>query len=151
MGQRGQRAVLVGRHEQAGLEQGLEAVADAEDELLGVAEAAQGVAEEVGELVGEDLAGRHVVAVGEAAGNDQDLVALQQAGLFAQAVDVDALGDGAGLLEGELGLAVAVGAGGTQDEDARRGHDVICQTKCSELAFRLTGRPDSPHNRCCSG
>ena len=75
MGQRGDGAVLVGRHEQAGLEQGLEAVADAEDQPFGVAEAAQGVAEEVGELVGEDLAGGHVVAVGEAAGDDEDLVA----------------------------------------------------------------------------
>ena len=32
----------------------------------------------MGELVGEDLAGGHVVAVGEAAGDDEDLVALQQ-------------------------------------------------------------------------
>ena len=78
MGQRGERAVLVGRHEQPGLEQHLEAVADAEDQLLGVAELAEGVAEEVRELVGEDLAGGDVVAVGEAAGDDEDLVLLQQ-------------------------------------------------------------------------
>ena len=70
--------VLVGRHDQAGLEQHLKAVADAEDQLLLIAEPPQGVAEEVGELVGEDLAGRHVVAVGEAAGDDEDLVALQR-------------------------------------------------------------------------
>ena len=109
--QRGEGAVLVGRDQQAGLEQRLEAVADAEDQLLGVAEAAQGVAEEAAELVGEDLAGGHVVAVGEAAGHDEDLVTLQQGRLFAQPVDVDALGDGAGRLEGELRFAVAVGAG----------------------------------------
>ena len=35
---------------------------------------------------------------------------------------MDALGDGAGLLEGELGLDVAVGAGGAQDQDAGGGH-----------------------------
>ena len=38
----------------------------------------QGVAEEMVELVGQDLARGHVVAVGEAAGDDQDLVVLQQ-------------------------------------------------------------------------
>ena len=43
VGERGERAVLVRRHEQPGLEQHLEAVADAEDELLGVAELAEGV------------------------------------------------------------------------------------------------------------
>ena len=90
----------------------------------GVAELPQGVAEEVAELVGEDLAGRHVVAVGEAAGNDEDLIAMQQGRLLAEAVDVDALGDGAGSLEGELGLAVAVGAGRAQDQDAGGGHSL---------------------------
>ena len=44
---------------------------------------------------------------------------MQQRRVLAQAVDVDALGDGAGLLEGELGLVVAVGAGGAEDQDAR--------------------------------
>ena len=78
VGERGERAVLVRRHEQAGLEQRLEAVADAEDQLLGVAELAEGVGEEVLELVGEDLAGRHVVAVAEAAGDDEDLEVPEQ-------------------------------------------------------------------------
>ena len=50
---------------------------------------------------------------------------MQQGGLLAEAVDVDALGDGAGLLEGELGFGVAVGAGGSQDQDARCGHEPI--------------------------
>jgi hypothetical protein len=35
---------------------------------------------------------------------------------------VDALGEAARLLEGELGLKVAVGAGGAKDQDARSGH-----------------------------
>ena len=53
---------------------------------------------------------------------------------------MDALGDGAGLLEGELGLVVAVGAGGPQDQDAWRGHDGL---PGSEPDFCLT-RPAAP-------
>ncbi len=140
MGQRRDRAVLVGRHEQAGLEQNLKAVADAEDEPFGIAEAAQRVAEKVGELIGQDLARRHVIAVGEAAGDGEDLVAHQLGRLLAQAVDVDALGDRAGLLEGELGFGVAVGAGGSQNQDARGGHAQVITGQ--GRTFRLTGRKD---------
>jgi hypothetical protein len=35
---------------------------------------------------------------------------------------MDVLGDAAGLLEGELGLGVTVGPGGSQDEDAGSRH-----------------------------
>src|SRR5262249_26065569 len=102
--------------------QGLEAVADAEDQLFRVAELAQRVAEEMAELVGQDFARSHIVAVGEAAGNDQDLVTQELAGAFAQAVDVQPFGLGAGFLESELRLPVAIGAGAAKDEDAGSGH-----------------------------
>ncbi len=74
------------------------------------------------QLAGEDFAGGHVVAVGEAAGDGENLVLQEEAWLFAQLVDVDAVGEGAGLLEGELRLLIAVGAGGSQDEGAGPGH-----------------------------
>jgi hypothetical protein len=78
----------------------------------------------VGELDGQDLARRHVVAVGEAAGDAQHLVALQEPGLLAEAVDVEPLRNGPGLLEGELGLDVAVGARRPQDQGPWGGHVV---------------------------
>ena len=80
------------------------------------------VAEEGGQLVGEDLAGPDVVAVAEAAGQHEDLVWCRSVRVLAEAVDVDAVGDGAGELEGVLGLLVAVGARGPQDQDFRGGH-----------------------------
>jgi hypothetical protein len=40
---------------------------------------------------------------------------VQERGFLAQAVDVDALGEGARLGEGELSLLVAVGAGGAEN------------------------------------
>src|SRR5262249_33677918 len=85
-------------------------------------ELAESVAEEMAQFDGENLPGAHVVAVGEPAGGDEDLVALELPRILAEAVDVDALGDGPHLLEGELRLGVAVGAGGSQDQDARSSH-----------------------------
>ena len=122
-GERGQRAVLVGRHQEAGLEHRLEAVADAEDELLVVAELAEGVGEEVLHVDRLHLPGPHVVAVGEAAGQDEDLVVAQEPGVVAEGVEVDAVAAAADHLEGLLHLVIAVGSRGTQDECVRRGHD----------------------------
>ena len=48
----------------------------------------------------------------------------QQLGLFAQPLDVDAVGERAGPFEGELRFLVAIGAGGTQNQRPRRGHAV---------------------------
>ncbi len=108
LGKRCQRPVVVGRQEQPGLEDGLKAIADAEDQLAGVAEAAQGVAKEVGQLVGEDLAGRDVIAVSKAAGNDEHLITLQEPGGLAQAIDVDTVGMCTSLLERELRFGIAI-------------------------------------------
>jgi hypothetical protein len=120
--QGGKRSLLIGRQEQPCLEESLKAVANAEDEPAGVAETVQGIPQEMAELDGQDLAGGHIISIRKAAGHDQDLKLLQTLGLFAEAVDVDALGHGPGLLAGELGFAVAVGPGGAQDKDAGSGH-----------------------------
>ena len=115
MSKRGERAIFIGRQDQSRFEQRLKAVADAEDELFLGAKLMHDVAEKHAELIGEDLARGDVVAVGEAARDDEHLKLVQQLRAFAQAVDVDALGRGAGLDERELGLAVAVGARRPQD------------------------------------
>ena len=61
----------------------------------------------------EDLAGRDVVAVTEPAGDAENLVIVERARLFAQAIDVDKLGLGARELKSELRFAIAVGAQGS--------------------------------------
>ena len=73
-------------------------------------------------LVAEDSAGAQVVAVAESAGDAEDLELLEERGLFQQPVDVQGFGLRAGLLEGEGGFGVAVGAGGAEDQDVGRGH-----------------------------
>src|SRR5207302_2516077 len=100
----------------------LKAIADAKNQLIRVAEAPQTVSQEMGELRRQDFPRGHIVAVGEAPGHNQDLVALQQTGLFAQPIDVNALGNRPGLLEAKLGLQVAVGARSTKDQRAWNGH-----------------------------
>ena len=62
-----------GAGEKAGFDEDLEAVADAEDDFAVGDELAERGAEVVDELVGEDFAGGDVVAVGEAAGEAEDL------------------------------------------------------------------------------
>ena len=106
-----ERPVLVRRNEQAGFEQYLEAVADADDQLLGVAKLAEGVAEKGGQFNGQDLAGGNIVAVGEPAGDRQDVEFAEQLRVLAEAPDVNALGPSTGALESELRLLVAVRAG----------------------------------------
>ena len=69
----------------------------------------------VDQLVGEDFAGGDVVAVTEAAGYGDNLIRRQRFRVLNQAVDVDAVGAGARLFPGELGLEVAVGSGGSQN------------------------------------
>ena len=95
----------------------LEAVADAEDQLLVVAELAEGVGEEVLHVDGQDLPRGHVVAVGEAAGEDEDLVVAEEPRVVAEGVDVDAVAAAAGQLEGGLrprGRSWCPGPGGSE-------------------------------------
>src|SRR5260370_9995909 len=108
-------AIYFGNEEQAVLKEGLEAVADAEDELVRVPEAAQIVAQEMGQLVGKNLACSYIVTVRESPWDHEQLKAVQEARLLAQAIDMQTLCDGAGLFECKLGLAVAVGAGSAKN------------------------------------
>lgn len=114
--------LVVGWNEQAGLEKHLEAIADAEDQLAGVAEAREVVVEEVAKLIGQDFAGRHVVAIGEAAGDDENLEVVQEGGVLAEAIDVEAVRRAAGLFEGESRFLIAIRARRSKDEHAHRGH-----------------------------
>ena len=125
VGQCGERAVVIGGQDQAGFEEGLEAVADAEDKFFPGPELPQLLAQEVPQLIAQNFSGGHIVAVGEAAGNDQDLKIVQQLGLLPEPLDVQPLRDGAGLFEGKLGFDVAVGAGGTEDQSTRGRHGVF--------------------------
>src|SRR5205085_6380904 len=100
----------------------LEAVANANDELFRIAELAEGVAEKRRQLGGEDLAGGHIVAVGEAAGDCEDVVLPQQARVLAEAIDMNAIGPAASSFEGELRFLVAVSAGGAEHECGWGGH-----------------------------
>ncbi len=67
-------------------------------------------------LVGEDFSRGDVVAVGKPARDDQELRLAQRLGILHQGQHVDAGGGETGLLEGELGLAVAIGPGRTEDD-----------------------------------
>ena len=58
--------------QQAGLDQNLKAVADAQDQAAPLVEPAQGIAQDRAEPGGEDPPGAEVVAIGEAAGDGQD-------------------------------------------------------------------------------
>src|SRR5262245_58706226 len=63
---------------------------------------------------------------------------MQQPGLFAQALDVQPLRDGPGLLEGKLGLDIAVGPGGAQDQGTLGGHEVALYRHSSSRELALT-------------
>ena len=101
--------------EQAGLDEDLEAVADADDEFAVVDELLERGFEMVDELVGEYFSGGDVVAVGESAGEGEDLVLLKGGWVGEQGVDVEGI-DGnviaASKFESVSEFAVAVGAGG---------------------------------------
>ena len=83
---------------------------------------ASGVGQVMLDLVGQDAAGGHVVAVAESARQAEDLEPLDQPGVLQEAVDVQRFALGPRLLEGERAFLVAVGAGGSQDEDVGLGH-----------------------------
>jgi hypothetical protein len=115
----GQRARLsAGTREQAGFDQDLKAIADADDRLAILDELTQGVGEVVNKLVGKDPAGGDVVAVAEAAGDGQELETVELLWVGEEGIEVKALGDGAGELERVGGFQVAVGAGGSEDQRA---------------------------------
>ncbi len=77
-----------GSSRSARLDQHLEPVADAQDQLAGVLESRQALGQMVLDLVGQDASGGHVVAVAETAGDAEDLEPCGQGGLVQQPVDV---------------------------------------------------------------
>src|SRR5260370_6609026 len=112
-------AIYFGNEEQAVLKEGLEAVADAEDELVRVPEAAQIVAQEMGQLVGKNLACSYIITVREPPWDHEQLEAVQEARLLAQAVDGQTPFGGTGLFGGEFCLTLAVCAASAKNQVPR--------------------------------
>ncbi|MEY4186997.1 MAG: hypothetical protein RIT02_2031 [Planctomycetota bacterium] len=104
-------------HQQSGFEDGLEAIADAEDQFVGREELTDGIVELSAKLAGEDNAGSEVITVAEATGNAEDLEIGESGGIFEQSVEVQAFGFGTCEFEGPCGFDVAVGAWGAENAD----------------------------------
>ena len=104
--------------EQVGFDQDLKAVADADHGFAGGDKFLQFVAQMVRDLIGEDFSGGDVVAVTEAAGNSEDMEIVKKCRSFQKAIDVDGVDVCAGLLKSMGGFAIAVGAGGAQQQGA---------------------------------
>src|SRR5439155_12345823 len=98
-----------------GFDEDLKAVADANDGFAGFDEAMQRLGEVLGDLIGEDSAGGDVVAIGEPAGDGEELKIAEQRGIFKNTVEMNALRGGAGELESVRGFDVAIGSGGAKD------------------------------------
>ena len=100
----------------------MKTVADAENKLAVGDELVEGGFEMVDELVGEDFSGGDVVAVGEAAGEGEDLVLLEEGGVLEGFVDVEEIDIAADEFEGVGEFDIGVGAGGAEEEDFGGGH-----------------------------
>ena len=87
-------------------------------------------------LVAKNPPRADVVAVAEAPGDAQDLRILRQPRVFQKAVEVHAFGLRAGRFERESRLAVAVGAGRSEDQDARRHGNF--RFRISDFGFRIS-------------
>ena len=119
-GERGRRAAAIIGQQHARLDEDLEAVADPQDQLARRLERLQALGQMMPDLVGQDAAGRHVVAIAESARQAEDLVRLGQLRDDSSSrLMCISLGPAAGLLEGERGFLVAVRSGSSQDQDTR--------------------------------
>lgn len=94
--------------QQAGLDQHLESVADADNQLAVIHEPEQFVKQVVFYLVGQDRAGAQVVAVSEPARNRQDIVFMDELLVLEPFIDMNLLGLRAGLIECRGSLVIAV-------------------------------------------
>ena len=101
--------------QQAGLQEHLEAVADAEDQTAAVAELCQGVGKPRLQFDRENPPAGDVVAVGEPARDAEDLEVVGKRRLLCQGMHVHPAGDRAGPLEGVRRFMVTVGARCPQD------------------------------------
>src|SRR5439155_20970530 len=71
-----QWSIVIGRDQQAGLEEGLKTIADSKDQLVGIAKTAQVVSQKMRQLLGENLASGNFVTVSEVFGDHKDLKAV---------------------------------------------------------------------------
>ncbi len=94
----------------------------AEDQAAPVPEPPEHVAQFRPELQRQDPAAGDVVAVGEAAGDAEDLVVVGGRRPLRQRPHVHTAGDAAGPFKGVGRLLITVGAWGTQHQSARREH-----------------------------
>ncbi len=122
--------------QQAAPHQDLEPVADAQDQSAAVVKPAQGVAQNDPEPGRQDPAGAQVVAIGEAAGNRQDLETIEVRWRLDQAIDVPGFDRGPGPLPGIGRFLVAVGSGSTQDDRARASHGVFLRSSVCARSIR---------------
>ncbi|MBV8231007.1 MAG: hypothetical protein JO329_13550 [Planctomycetaceae bacterium] len=122
MSQRRQ-AVVRAAGEQAGADQDLEPVADAQDQPAPCVQAVQRVLEGDAQPRGEDPAGSQVVAVGEPAGDGQDLEAIERPRRLEEAADVPGLDVGTRQLPGRRRFLIAVRSRCSQDDRAGTYHD----------------------------
>jgi len=117
LGEGGDGALLIVGKEEAGFQKDLESVADSQNQLSLVPKFSQGVSQEVMQLQSEQSSGPRVIAVGEAARDDEDLEVFEEIGVSAQFTDMDTLG--LGPCEGERvgGFLVTIGAWGAQNKN----------------------------------
>ena len=81
-------------------------------------------------LEGEDAAGAECVTIRKSAGDDDEAGPLDLRAACRQVEEIDANRCGAGLLQSEGGIAMAVGAGGGEDNGGRF-HRAVPLQACS--------------------
>ena len=95
----------------AGFEQSLKPVADAENQFVRREKLLNRVSEMSSQLAGEDDTRSDVVTITEPAGDTENLVLVEQLGLFDQPEEVDASGMASTQIKGVRGLPIAVRTG----------------------------------------
>ena len=98
-------------------DQDLKAVANSENQFSSGFKFGQLFGEVVANLVAQYASRRKIVAIAEAAGDDEDLKLAKASGIFEQSVDMNSLGRRARPLEGERRLDVAISAGRTENKN----------------------------------
>ena len=122
VGQRGLPVTRLIAEQKAGLEQHLKPIADSDHETAPVAKPPQHVGQAGHEFEREDPAAGHVIAIGEASGDAENLIVVGSRRPFGESPHVNAAGDAAGSFEGMGRLQIAVGARGTEYERAGGEH-----------------------------
>ena len=112
-----------------GLDQHLEAIADAQRQLVSREELSQHISEVRPHLGPEDHPGPHVVAVAEPPRDAQNLEVAEQLGLFEQAEQVNPFGATSAMLEDPGGLDIAVGSRSPQHQHAGSSHATLSGTR----------------------